>query len=140
MSGKSLRVKAVARAQRVHRIDKPLVIDTARAVDPATGLELHRYRIVSADDANDAVTTLLLDARGAAQENSDEALLLFPAASSRVLMGGNGSAPGPLYIGILEITSTKESRVTAVYTASEGNDGSPAAMVRATTRRVVLFQ
>jgi hypothetical protein len=56
-----------------------------------------------------------------------------------VLLGGRAAAPVPLTIGVLEIVSTVELDVTAVYTATAGTDGAPSIDVSQITARTLTL-
>jgi hypothetical protein len=54
-----------------------------------------------------------------------------------MLLGAAPSGSTALYMGVLEILSTKELSVTAVYTASDGEAGGPAIDIQQIKPRVL---
>jgi hypothetical protein len=90
----NLREKAAALAKK-HRFRDPLVIDSAEARDPNSGKPVHRFRVVSAANANGPALSLYLNAHGEEAEASDALRRVF----DRSVLGVKGaSAAAPVTI------------------------------------------
>jgi hypothetical protein len=68
MPAQSRAEKAAALAAAQHHVKKPLLIDSAQAIDPRTHRTVYRYKIASAHDANGPALTVVLDEDGKSPE------------------------------------------------------------------------
>lgn len=89
MPEKSLAQKAASLAAKAYKFKTPVVIDHAEAPDPKTKKTLHRFRVVSEEDANGPAYAVLLDERGEAVESSAAIEKLFaPQVGAAPVVGG----------------------------------------------------
>ncbi len=100
MTTRSLIEKATALAARTYKLEKPHVVDRSDAIHPATGKPIHRFRIVSAANANGPAFMLVLDDRGEALADAPSLLSLFERTvlTPTGLPTGTGLAAAPITV------------------------------------------
>lgn len=64
MHAKAIAEQAIALAAKLHKVEKPQVVDQAEATDPKSGKPIYRFSVVGAADANGPAYVLILNNRG----------------------------------------------------------------------------
>ena len=92
MPKKSLSEQAAAHVAKTHKLEEPLIVDQAEALDPKSKKPIYLFRVVGAEKGNEPAHAVILDDSGKPLEATDALVSLFDRT---VLSTGPAGGPRP---------------------------------------------
>ena len=77
MPKKSLSEQAAAHVAKTHKLEEPLIVDQAEALDPKSKKPIYLFRVVGAEKGNEPAHAVILDDSGKPLEATDALVSLF---------------------------------------------------------------